>query len=118
MGDKSCLSLFGTQPEMHRWLPEHLTSEYPRDHDGKRPNGRGVEAAAGSSGQSWIRLPGGLLGPRFNAGNSAGDGDEQEVSGRMTLARMVEIANRPTPQELKDLSARKQVTIPEWMKRK
>jgi hypothetical protein len=40
-------------------------------------------------------------------------GTSKKSRERMTLARMAEIANRPTPQELKDLSARKQVTIPE-----
>ena len=28
MGDPGCLSLFGRQPERHRLLAEHLTSEY------------------------------------------------------------------------------------------
>ncbi len=28
MGDRSCLSLFGDQPEQHRLLAEHMTSEY------------------------------------------------------------------------------------------
>ncbi len=28
MGDRGCLSLFGTQAETHRMLAEHLTSEY------------------------------------------------------------------------------------------
>ena len=28
MGDRGCLSLFGTNPESHRMLAEHLTSEY------------------------------------------------------------------------------------------
>ena len=28
MGDRGCLSLFGTNAETHRMLSEHLTSEY------------------------------------------------------------------------------------------
>jgi hypothetical protein len=28
MGDRGCLSLFGTNAETHRMLGEHLTSEY------------------------------------------------------------------------------------------
>jgi len=28
MGDNGCLSLFGTEPEHHRLLAEHLTAEY------------------------------------------------------------------------------------------
>ncbi|MBN1846106.1 MAG: hypothetical protein JW810_10515 [Sedimentisphaerales bacterium] len=28
MGDKGCLSLFGRDPQVHRLLAEHLTSEY------------------------------------------------------------------------------------------
>ncbi|HRR87102.1 MAG TPA: phage terminase large subunit family protein, partial [Phycisphaerae bacterium] len=28
MGDRGCLSLFGRDPEVHRLLAEHLTSEY------------------------------------------------------------------------------------------
>ena len=28
MGDRGCLSLFGTKPEHHRLFAEHLTAEY------------------------------------------------------------------------------------------
>jgi hypothetical protein len=28
MGDRNCLSLFGDNPEQHRLLAEHMTSEY------------------------------------------------------------------------------------------
>jgi hypothetical protein len=45
-------------------------------------------------------------------------GTSKKTRDRMSLAKMAEMANRPTPQELKDLSARKHVTIPEHMKRR
>jgi hypothetical protein len=118
MGDKSCLSLAGTQSETHRWLPEHLTAEYPVTTRGRgrtveewkqrpdRPDNHGFDCLVGCS------VGASMLGIQLATGTS------KKSRERMTLARMAEIANRPTPQELKDLSARKQVTIPEWMKRK
>jgi len=47
MGDRGCLSLFGTKPESHRMLAEHLTSEYFLE-----PKGEGDPLANGSSGRS------------------------------------------------------------------
>lgn len=35
MGDPGCLSLFGRQPESHRLLAEHLTSEYRVQTEGR-----------------------------------------------------------------------------------
>jgi hypothetical protein len=40
LGDKTCLSLFGTQPESHRLLADHLTAEYPITTTGR---GRTIE---------------------------------------------------------------------------
>jgi phage terminase large subunit GpA-like protein len=40
MGDRSCLTLFGDQPDLHRLLAEHLTSEYRVRTEGR---GRSVD---------------------------------------------------------------------------
>jgi hypothetical protein len=40
MGDRSCLTLFGDHPDLHRLLAEHLTSEYRVRTEGR---GRSVD---------------------------------------------------------------------------
>ena len=46
MGDRGCLSIFGSNPETHRMLAEHLTSENFIRTDGR---GRSVD--------EWKQLP-------------------------------------------------------------
>ncbi|HLG42305.1 MAG TPA: hypothetical protein VI643_02985 [Planctomycetota bacterium] len=54
MGDKGCLSLFGREPETHRLLADHLTSEYRVKTEGR---GRVVDErklGAETSENHWL----------------------------------------------------------------
>jgi phage terminase large subunit GpA-like protein len=117
MGDKSCLSLFGTQPELHQLLAEHWTAEYPVTRTGR---GRTVEEwkqRPNHPDNHWFDCIVGCAVAAQMLGIQLETGTSKKTRDRMSLAKMAEMANRPTPQQLKDLSARKEVTIPEWMKR-
>lgn len=39
MGDRGCLSVFGTNPDLHRWLAEQLCAEYFVSTEGAWTNG-------------------------------------------------------------------------------
>ncbi|WP_425613625.1 terminase gpA endonuclease subunit [Anatilimnocola sp. NA78] len=102
MGDKSCLSLFGTQPDQHRLLSEHLTSEYPVTTQGR---GRSVE--------EWKQRPDRPDNHWFDClvGNAVAAsmlGVQLETGSKVTRARttLAEMANRATAQQLADRTRR------------
>jgi hypothetical protein len=63
-------------------------------------------------------LPRGQRRGSVNAGNSTGHWNKQKVAGTNVAGKDGGNSQSPDAAATKDLSSRKQVTIPEWMKRK
>jgi phage terminase large subunit GpA-like protein len=104
MGDKSCLSLFGTQPESHRMLADHLTAEYPVTTTGR---GRTVEEwkeRPDHPDNHWFDCLVGNAVAASMLGIQLATGTTKKPRERMTLAQMVEMANRPSARDLAAMS--------------
>jgi hypothetical protein len=113
-GDRSCLSIFGNDPNQHRLLSEHLTSEYPVTTQGR---GRTVEewkSRPNHPDNHWFDC---LVG---NAVAASMLGVQLETATKHVRQRLTlrEMAERPTARQLRDATQRTQVSIPEHMRRR
>ena len=103
MGDKSCLSLFGTQPEKHQLLAEHWTAEYPVTTTGR---GRTVEEwkqRPSSPDNHWFDCIVGNAVAASMLGIQLATGTVKKPRERMTLAQMAAMS-RPSARDLAAMS--------------